>query len=99
VTAETVRIPQPLNAVGVVSNDVGARQLSLRLSELESGHGQLLWRHAIYALVAAEGSGGSHRAVWASAPGSDRVAFAVPDNGTLLFRFSAGEQAYRFAAS
>jgi hypothetical protein len=45
--------------------------------------------------VAAEESGGSHRAVWASAPGSDRVAFAVPDNGTLMFRFSAGEQAYQ----
>jgi hypothetical protein len=46
VTAETVRIPQPLIAGGVVSNDVSARQLSLRLSELESGYGRLLWRQA-----------------------------------------------------
>jgi hypothetical protein len=44
VTTETVRIPQPLIAVGVFSNDVGARQLSLRLSELESGYERLLWR-------------------------------------------------------
>ena len=99
-TAATVRVPQPLIAVGVVVSDAVARILTVRLSENEKGYGRLLYRQAFQALVVAEETGRPHRAVWASAPGGDRVAFAVPgDNQTLLFHFPAGEPVYQSLVS
>lgn len=92
----TDRVPEPHVAVGVVENDPPSRTLSVRLSELEAGYGRLLYRQAHQALRQAEESAGPHRTVWASAPGSLRVAFAVPgDFGVLLFNFPVGIDAYQ----
>ena len=48
-TAATVRVPQPLIAVGVVVSDAVARILTVRLSENEKGYGRLLYRQAFQA--------------------------------------------------
>jgi hypothetical protein len=90
----TTKVPSPLACTGVVSNDPAARVLSVRLSENERGYARLLWRQGYQAEESGWRTGAP--AVWASAPGSDRVAFAVPgDGGTLRFHFHPGEPAYQ----
>jgi hypothetical protein len=63
-----------------VINDPAARTLVVRLSENAGGHARLLWRQGHQALLSAEESGWrtGARTVWAGAPGSGRIAFAVP---------------------
>jgi hypothetical protein len=95
VLAATTPVPQPLAAVGVVTVDVAARTLFVRLSDLESGHAQSLFRQALQALKAAEEKGSAGATVWASTPTSDRVAFAkAGDGGLLKFTFPPGEPSF-----
>jgi hypothetical protein len=86
VTAMTPRVPQPLAADGVVTNDVAARTLVVRLSERAEGYGRLLWREGHQALVKAEESGWRSRVttVWASALGSGRDANSPEPGRTPL---------------
>jgi hypothetical protein len=101
-SAAIERAPRPLVAVGVVSNDVVARTLVVRLSETAEGYARLLWRQGHQALVRAEEAGyrTGTPTVWASAPGGWRVAFAVPgDGGTLRFHFHPGDPSYRALVS
>ena len=95
----TEKLPQPHEAIGVVSNDLSNRSLSVRISDLESGYSRLLWRECFQALKAAEEAGWASKSdVWASTPTSSRVAYAVPGDaafgGTLVFRFRQGETSY-----
>jgi hypothetical protein len=93
--AATERLPSPLAAIGVVTVDVAARTLFVRLSDLETGHAQSLYRQSFQALKAAEEKGSAGAAVWASTPSSDRVAFAqAGDGGLLKFTFPPGEPAF-----
>jgi hypothetical protein len=98
-TAATVRVPQPLAVDAVVSNDVAAKTLVVRLPEAEQGHGRLLWRQAHQQLVAAEESWwrSGPPTLWASsALGVGQVAHAVPgDLQTLRFHFQPGVAAYQ----
>jgi hypothetical protein len=70
--AATERIPQPMVATGLVSNNLSDRTLSVRLSDFEtSGYTRLAWRTAWQELRKAEQLGWSnHPTVWASAPGA-----------------------------
>jgi len=54
VTAATTRLPQPLAATAVVTNDVPSRTPVVRLSEAAEGYARLLWRQGHQALVKAE---------------------------------------------
>jgi hypothetical protein len=94
----TAGVPRPLAVDGVVANDAAVRTLVVRLSENAGGYARLLWRQGYGALVKAEESGWhtGPPAVWAGAPGGDRVAFAVPGDGlTLRFHFQPGEPVYQ----
>jgi hypothetical protein len=94
----TAGLPRPLAVDGAVANDAAARTLVVRLSENAGGYARLLWRQGYEALVKSEESGWrtGPPAVWAGAPGSDRIAFAVPgDRQTLRFYFQPGEPAYQ----
>ena len=53
----TTRVPQPLAGIGVVTSDVPARTLVVRLSENAEGYARLLWRQGHQAFVAAQQSG------------------------------------------
>jgi hypothetical protein len=94
---QTERLPSPVVMTGVVGKDLPARALTVRLSELESGYARLQWKTAHQALPRAEETvWRTAQTVWAGAPGSDRIAFAVSgDLQTLLLHFQPGEPAYR----
>jgi hypothetical protein len=93
--AATERLPSPLAAVGVVIIDLAARTLFVRLSDLETGHAQSLYRQSFQALKASEEKGSAGATVWASTPSSDRVAFAkAGDGGLLKFTFPPGEPSF-----
>jgi hypothetical protein len=98
--AATTRIPQPLACIGVVSNDLPQRTLTVRLSDLEQGYVRLLWREAWRALKASEQSGWrGQQVVWANTDTADSVASAATgdsaDGGRLVFAFAPGQQAYQ----
>src|SRR5215204_4898467 len=96
-TAATTRLPDPLAAVAVVTNEVPSRTLVVKLADTAEGYARLLWRQGHAQLVQAQEAGRSAGVptVWASTPGAYRVAFAVPgDAGTLRFHFPAGNSAY-----
>jgi hypothetical protein len=97
-TVATERLPQPYVVDAVVSNDVIARTLTVRLSDAAGGYEKSLWLQAYQQLRAAEQSGsrGQQRTVWASAVGASRIAFATPDpdRQALLFHFQPGVAAY-----
>jgi hypothetical protein len=92
------RIPQPHEAVAVVSNDLATRTLTVRLSDLANGYTRLLWQQAWRSLRAAEESRARVSTVWASTPTAYQVAFAVVGDaafgGQLKFAFRPGEQSY-----
>jgi hypothetical protein len=91
------RLPQPLAAVGVVASDIAKRVLFVRLSDLETGHAQSLYRQSFAALKNAEESGWSNGAatLWGATDGADRVAFATAgDGGLLKFSFKPGEPSF-----
>jgi len=94
----TERVPQPAVIDAVVSNDVIARTLTVRLSDAAGGYEKSLWLQAHQQLRAAEQSGsrGQQPTVWASAVGASRIAFATPDpdRQALLFHFQPGVAAY-----
>ena len=56
-TVATERLPQPYVVDAVVSNDVIARTLTVRLSDAAGGYEQSLWLQAYQHLRAAEQSG------------------------------------------
>jgi hypothetical protein len=66
VTAMTPRVPQPLAADGVVTDDVAARTLVVRLSERAGG----VWAAAVAAGASGVGEGGGVRV---AQQGDDRV--------------------------
>ena len=71
----TERVPQPAVIDAVVSNDVIARTLTVRLSDAAGGYEKSLWLQAHQQLRAAEQSGsrGQQPTVWASAVGASRL--------------------------
>lgn len=94
------RLPQPHEAIGVVSNEVASRTLTVRLSDVANGYTKLLWRESFQALRRSEESGlrSSHPTAWASTPQADQVAYTTAGDaifgGLLQFKFRPGEQAY-----
>jgi hypothetical protein len=87
-------VPSPFIAVGVVTADPASKTLAVRLSDLESGYGRLLYREAFQAFKTDEEAGRPGPTVYASYGGDLRVSFAVPgDYGMLLFRL--GDAAYQ----
>jgi hypothetical protein len=92
----TERLVQPILVLGVVDRDLPTRTLSVRPSELSSGHERLNWRTAHQALVQAQETGWrSGGTVWASAPGAFQVAHVLPGPYlSLEARFPSGEQAF-----
>jgi hypothetical protein len=93
--AATEPLPQPLAAVGVVTVDVAQRVLYVRLSDLEKGHAQSLFRQSFQAMKTSEEKGSTGGTVWAASPSSDRVAFAkTGDGGLLRFHFPPGEKSF-----
>jgi hypothetical protein len=96
-TVATERLPQPYVVDAVVSNDVIARTLTVRLSDAAGGYEQSLWLQAYQQLRAAEQwVAWQQPTVWASAVGASRIAFATPDpdRQALLFHFQPGVAAY-----
>jgi hypothetical protein len=93
-------LPQPHEAIGVVSNDLAQRTLTVKLSDTVNGYTKLLWRQAFQALKASEEGGwaNGHPTVWASTPNAYQVAYAQPGNpdwgGQLRFEFPIGAEAY-----
>jgi hypothetical protein len=93
----TEKLPQPHEAIGVVSNDLANRTLTVKLSDGANGYTKLLWRQAFQALRGSEEGGwqNGHPTVWASAPGSFHVAYATAGNpdwgGQLKFTFPSGD--------
>jgi hypothetical protein len=93
--AATEPLPSPMAAVGVVTVDLAQRVLYVRLSDLETGHAQSLFRQSFQALRTAEEKGSAGGTVWAASPSSDRVAFAkTGDGGLLRFHFPPGEKSF-----
>jgi hypothetical protein len=98
--AASPAVPSLHEAVGVVSNDLSNRTLTVRLSDQANGFTRLLWKEAFRALRSAEEGGwrNSHSTVYASAGTSFRVASAVCGNGDfggmLKFVFPSGEPSY-----
>jgi hypothetical protein len=96
----TEKLPQPHEAICVVSNDLASRTLTVRLSDLANGYTRLLWKEAFRALRRSEevGMRDSHPTVWASTPQAYQVAHATAGNtdfgGMLKFVFPPSEQAY-----
>jgi hypothetical protein len=94
------RIPQPHEAVGVVSNDLANRTLIVKLSDQANGYTKLLWKEAFQALRLSEQVGWRDSAptVWASTPDAYQVSHAVTGDaafgGMLKFTFPHGESAY-----
>jgi hypothetical protein len=62
------RLPQPHEAIGVVSNDLSNRTLTVRLSDQANGYTRLLWKEAFRALRSSEEGGwrNGHPTVYAS---------------------------------
>jgi hypothetical protein len=93
--AATSPVPQPHEAVCVVSNDLSNRTLTVRLSDLANGYTRLLWREAWRALNASQEAGywDHHRTVYASVPDAYQVVHAVTGDaafgGQLKFSFPA----------
>jgi hypothetical protein len=92
----TTKLPSPFGCVGVVSNDLAQRVLTVRISDNESGYGRLLWREAFQALRRSEEAGIHGRSVvWASTPDAFQVApVTAGDNifgGLLKFAFYGKE--------
>jgi hypothetical protein len=87
-------LPQPRAATGAVFIDHSARTLTVRLSELESGYLQTLWRSGWTALRRAQEAGwppGGPGWVWADAPGSYQEVHGIPvDGGALAFTWPVG---------
>jgi len=95
----TEKLPSPHEAIGVVSNDLPQRTLSVRISDNESGYARLLWRECFQALRRSEEAGRhGDSTVWASTPQAYQVAHAATGDaafgGTLVFRFRQGEASY-----
>jgi hypothetical protein len=96
----TTPLPQPHEAAGVVSNDLGSRCSTVKLSDTANGYTRLLWREAFQALQRSEEGGwrNGHPTVYASTPGAYHVAHAVAGDaafgGMLNFAFQPGEAEY-----
>jgi hypothetical protein len=93
----TTPVPSPLAVSAAVSNDILSRTLVVRLPEKAGGYEKLLWREAFQAYRAAEENGwtGDTGPLWASALGSDRLAYATSgDLQTLKFHFEPGKTVY-----
>jgi hypothetical protein len=92
--AEAPVLPRPKAATGVVFADVAARVLTVRLSELEGGYSQQLWKDGWAALRSAERAGwpiNGTPPIWADVPGGRRVVAARPvDGGGLALAFPIG---------
>lgn len=87
-------IPRPRAATAVVFADPASRTLSVRISELESGYMQTLWRSGWQALRQAHEAGwppGGPPSVFADAPKSRRTVHGVPtEAGALSFHWPVG---------
>jgi hypothetical protein len=88
-------LPQPKAAVGVVFADPSSRTLTVRLSELEGGYAQALWREGWQALRLAQEAGwplGGLPWVYADAPGSARrtIHGEPVEGGGLSFHWPVG---------
>jgi hypothetical protein len=73
------RLPHPHEAIGVVSNDLGSRTLTVKLSDNANGYTRLLWREGWQALRRSEEGGwrNGHSTVYASTPQAYQVAYAT----------------------
>lgn len=95
----TEKLPSPHEAIGVVSNDLPNRTLTVRLSDAANGYTRLLWKEAFQALRRSEELGRYGDAtVYASTDSAYQVASARAGDadfgGLLQFAFRPGEQAY-----
>jgi len=94
----TATLPKPIVIDALVVVDIAARTLVVRLPDHGDGYHRRLWRDGWQNLVRLEQSGGRSDVptVWASAPGSEQIGFALPgDNASLVFRFLPGEVVFR----
>jgi hypothetical protein len=94
----TERLPAPLTMDGIVSNDPGARTLTVLRPENASGYEKLWWRTAHAELVKAQESGwaGQVPYLYAHGAGQRDIAHGLPaDSLGLEFHFPVGKEAYR----
>jgi hypothetical protein len=98
--AAATPLPSPVAVVGVVSNDLPNRTLTVKLADAADGYTKLLWRESFAALRRSEQLGWRDSAptVYASTDSADRVASATAGDavfgGLLRFTFAPGEPSY-----